>query len=313
MRQFLYISLTLLLFNSCKDEVELHSVWVKKNSPDTLYRNQPVGFSIGDKGFIGLGYEAQIRADWWEYNSHNEQWTRKKDFPGGGRAFAFCASDGQHGFIGLGFYFNRQTNESKTYKDVWQYDAATDQWSALPDVPFTPQFRITPVSFVMNNQLYIQSNQQLWSLDLTFNTWQRKNDPPFGIPNISIPQRNANAIIVGSEVYVAINNASNSSVSYDTDLWKYIPQTDSWSLVKSKFENSTSANIYWSSIESNVYKLGGYSNGNFGEYVNKQVSFKLIGYPPTDGHYDEYSAVSYSIGNDIYYYFSNGKYWQYVP
>lgn len=81
MRHFLSISLLFLLFVSCKDEVELHNLWLKKESSDTFFYYSHTGFYIRDKGFVGLSLHPYLtRSDWWEYNSRNGQWTRNMPY-----------------------------------------------------------------------------------------------------------------------------------------------------------------------------------------------------------------------------------------
>ncbi len=45
-----------------------YNTWTKKADFDGVARIQAVGFSIGDKGYIGTGGRVGYEKDFWEYN-----------------------------------------------------------------------------------------------------------------------------------------------------------------------------------------------------------------------------------------------------
>lgn len=73
-----------------------------------------VGFSIGNKGYLGTGYPERLK-DFWEYDLANNIWTRKADLGGGARASANGFSIGSKGYIGCGDAY------PSYYKDLWEY------------------------------------------------------------------------------------------------------------------------------------------------------------------------------------------------
>ena len=83
--------------------------WTRKADISSIRRSTGVGFSIGGKGYIGLGvqdYDTRL-ADLWEYDPSVDIWTKKADFPtspelGYGRwgAVAFTISD--KAYVGQG-------------------------------------------------------------------------------------------------------------------------------------------------------------------------------------------------------------------
>ena len=50
-------------------------------------RRHAVGFSIGNKGYVGTGYDNNINYhnDFWEYDPATDTWTQKANFGGGAR------------------------------------------------------------------------------------------------------------------------------------------------------------------------------------------------------------------------------------
>src|SRR5438128_1102984 len=79
-----------------------------------------VGFSIGNKGYIGTGYDGNFTKDFWEYDPFINSWTQKADFGGTGRLFALGFSIQNKGYIGTGLDERGRTN------DFWEYDPSAN-------------------------------------------------------------------------------------------------------------------------------------------------------------------------------------------
>src|SRR5437879_1267128 len=45
----------------------------------------PVGFTIGNKAYVGTGFDAGYTKEFWEYDPSIDKWTRKADFGGSAR------------------------------------------------------------------------------------------------------------------------------------------------------------------------------------------------------------------------------------
>jgi len=89
---------------------------------------EAVGFSIGNKGYIGTGGNYMsgnvLLTDFWEYDPITYQWTQRPNFGGTGRSMAVGFSAGGKGYIGMGGDFS-----SIAYPDFWEYDPITYQWT----------------------------------------------------------------------------------------------------------------------------------------------------------------------------------------
>ncbi len=58
--------------------------WVQKADFGGTPRAEAVGFSIGNKGYIGTGNgEGGEGKDFWQYDPATDTWTQKADFGGG--------------------------------------------------------------------------------------------------------------------------------------------------------------------------------------------------------------------------------------
>jgi N-acetylneuraminic acid mutarotase len=73
---------------------------MKKNNFPGESRNQPIGFSINGKGYLGLGSKGN---DFWEYTYSTDTWTKKSDFPGQARINTVYFSTSKKGYVGLGY------------------------------------------------------------------------------------------------------------------------------------------------------------------------------------------------------------------
>lgn len=58
--------------------------WTQKDNFSGQARYCAVGFSIGTKGYIGLGINSMLTEfdDFWEWNQTTNTWTQIADFPG---------------------------------------------------------------------------------------------------------------------------------------------------------------------------------------------------------------------------------------
>jgi len=157
--------------------------WTQKASlPITPARTFAVGFSIGTKGYIGLGLKDLFSAgdspsyynDFWEWDQTTDVWTKKVDFPGKARTAAVGFSIGSKGYIGTG-------GDGNSYsKEFWEWDPSINLWTKKADFGGTE--RGYAVGFSIGNKGYIGTgnNENLlkdfWEWDLATNVWTGKSD-----------------------------------------------------------------------------------------------------------------------------------------
>ncbi|MBN1186596.1 MAG: galactose oxidase [Bacteroidales bacterium] len=211
----------LLLWNCNKDEddsTELIGNWVELSDFEGVPRSDAVAFAIDDKGYVGTGYDGDIRlSDFWEYNSEKDTWLQKADFPGSARNGAVGMATDTKGYIGTGY------DGLKKLKDFWEYDPDSNLWTQKAD--FGGSERYAAVGMTINNKCYIGTGfdgnylKDFWMYDPETDTWEQK---------VSVggsKRRDAAGFVINGKGYImtGINNGS-----YETDMWKYDPETDSW-------------------------------------------------------------------------------------
>jgi hypothetical protein len=123
-------------------------VWTQKSNIGTFVRAFGVGFSIGNKGYIGTGNNGSILTkDFWEYNPATDAWVRKADFGGSGRFQAVGIGTDTYGYIGLGDIGGGYTN------DFWEYSPTLDTWTKKTN--FGGQIRTLAAGLSISNTVYV--------------------------------------------------------------------------------------------------------------------------------------------------------------
>jgi len=185
-----------------------------------------VGFSIGDKGYIGTGQPGNGIAavqDFWEYTPASNKWTQKADFPGSERVEAIGFSIGNKGYIGTGADWSG-------YADFWEYNPASDKWTRKADFAGGPRYRA--VSFSIGNKGYICTGisgygnyyDDLWEYDPASNKWTQRANLPGESREYAV------GFSIGSKGYVGTGESKSSEGGYHNskDFWEYDPVTNKW-------------------------------------------------------------------------------------
>jgi len=142
-------------------EVFWKSRWTKKRNFPGNGRLMGAGFSVGDKGYFGLGITTYpdliYYKDFWEYNPLADEWTKKNDFPGKQRIreSVFVLED--EGYVGLGS--SDVTIHLESYlNDFYKYTPSADRWTKIADYPGKP--RALAASFVKNGMAYVGTGRK---------------------------------------------------------------------------------------------------------------------------------------------------------
>ena len=176
--------------------------WTQKANVGGEARWAATRFSIGSKGYVGTGGQAQFGPfykDFWEYDPATNVWTQKADFGGTARDSAVGFSIGTKGYVGTGL----DTGEGgRPTKDFWEYDPGTNVWTQKAD--FGGVIRFDAIGLSTASKGYIGTGgdgignfyNDFWEYDPATNAWTRKAD--FGGPGRS----SAVGLSIGSKGYV---------------------------------------------------------------------------------------------------------------
>jgi hypothetical protein len=185
--------------------------WIQKANFGGTVRDFAVGFSIGNKGYIGTGNDGLTpKNDFWEYEPATNVWTQKANFGGTVRGGAVGFSIGNKGYIGTGY--------DGTYKnDFWAYDPATNVWTQRTD--FGGTVRGFAVGFSIGNKGYIGTGygstykNDFWEYDTLINLWSQKAN--FG----GTARGFAVGFSIGNKGYIGTGDDG----TYKNDFWEFNP------------------------------------------------------------------------------------------
>jgi N-acetylneuraminic acid mutarotase len=201
------------------------NAWTQKASiPTTPARYGAVGFSIGTKGYFGIGHKDDgmndsYYKDFWEWDQAINVWTRKADFEGTIRGEAVGFSIGSKGYIGTG---NGDTPYSTEF---WEWDQATDVWTRKAD--FGGNSRTEAVGFSIGNKGYIGTGyggsqtsyllyNDFWEWDQTTDLWTRKANFGGGARSTAV------GVSISNKGYLGTGLGGNIIYAYQ-DFWEYDP------------------------------------------------------------------------------------------
>lgn len=216
--------------------------WTQKSDFPGTEREGAVGFSIGDKGYIGTGYDKRTQRacvkDFWEFNPVANSWTRKADYAGGPSHHGIGFSIGNKGYIGLA-----------SGNDLWEYDPTTDAWTKKKNMPIfhmgiTPPELVGFIALTIGNKAYIGLGRKMvfvryegggpvhnttefdkmFEYDPVTDVWTKKNDFPGG------KQSYNTAFAIGDRGYLmAIERTKEWNKN---GLWEYNPKGDIWKRIE---------------------------------------------------------------------------------
>jgi len=200
--------------------------WTQKSSiPTDTGICSPASFVIGSKAYIITGTDGSNRYfnEVWEYNSINDTWTKKSNFPGAGRFAASGFAIGNKGYICGG----SSAAVTIGYADLWEYDPNTDSWTSKAPCPGGA--RDMAVAFSIGNKGYIGTGRPVgssatgvdfWEYDPMSNTWAQKANVP-GFYRID-----AIAFVINNKGYVGFGNSYGHP--NQSDLYEFDPQSNTW-------------------------------------------------------------------------------------
>jgi N-acetylneuraminic acid mutarotase len=273
----------------------LANPWVSKASFPGGAREKAVSFTIGNKAYIGLGFDGtNKRKDFWEYDPANNTWKQKKDFPGAARELAVGFAIGSKGYVGTG-----DTSSFDLAKDFWEYDPASDTWTRKAD--FAGTARVGAVGFAVGSKGYIATGmaqsgrtKDCWEYDPATNQWTQKAD--FG----GYPRQDALGFGVGAKGYVGTGNLSSTDMA--KDIWEFDPSSNSWTR-KADLEGEGRSSAAGFVIDDKIYIGTGINSSytglaDFWVFTPQTNSWSsLVNFPGTA----RWDAVGFSVGTKGYF------------
>ncbi|MEO6357801.1 MAG: T9SS type A sorting domain-containing protein, partial [Ferruginibacter sp.] len=211
-------------------------------------RHFAVGFSIGNKGYMGTGGG---KDDFWEFDpatSDSGTWTKKEPYGGGPRWGSTGFSVAGKGYIGTGY-----NEKNISQNDFWEYDPLVDKWTKKADL--TMSGRSFATGFSIGSKGYIGTGGEMdtksglndfWEYDPLTDNWTKRAN--FGGPG----RIWATGFSIGSKGYIGTSGEPGS------DFWEY-SALSSPTITTSVAVNSLCAG---SSFGVTYSSIGDYNAGN---------------------------------------------------
>ena len=178
-------------------------------------------------------------------------WQKLNDFPGDARASATAFVYQDKAYICLG----RSGLKSGFLKDLWEYDSQTDQWTRKSNFPGEP--RVKAIGAVIGNKAYVGLGGGITYADpyTDFYEYDLLNDKWKQIA--SFPGKASSDLfyaVIGNCIYTTLGYSN----TYNSDTYKYDPQTNTWTKLKNcPVERSGTAGF---AIGNDLYVGSGYAN-----------------------------------------------------
>ncbi len=203
--------------------------WNQKANIPAIGRHRSTSFSIGNKGYIGLGHinsvSNELFEDFWQYNPASNVWTQIADFGGGERYHAYGFTVGNKAFVGTG-----RIPGGAYETDNWEYSPATNTWTEKASFPGVA--RRGAIAFVVNDVGYVGSGETFLPGSNDFYGYNPGSDSWSQIQSFPGQERtSAVGFAIQDKGYFGTGelliSTSLNSIAVN-DFWEYNPSSDAW-------------------------------------------------------------------------------------
>ena len=204
--------------------------WTKKADFTGSGRDQPVYFSIGNKGYVGTGNSdpfdaATVLSDFWEYDPATDKWTQKADLKGTARCRAFGFALGGKGYAGGG-----EDRNVMKQKDCYEYDPLKNEWTAKADYPELVSrargFSFGDFGYLTGGIITAndKTSEVVYKYNPKDNTWTKSSD--LAVEDDSRKGRFYQiAVATKTKAYIGLGaNGSGTSPANQKDFYEYVPK-----------------------------------------------------------------------------------------
>ena len=274
------------------------TTWVQKANMEATSRHRCNDFTIGNKGYFGLGHHNSVAgvntvfADFWEYDPATDSWTQKADFGQGETYHCFDFVIGKKAFVGCG-----RNSAGTQFNDMWEFDPVINSWTKKANFPGSA--RSGPKAFVIDSIAYAGSGLTNGSsTDNAFYAYNPITDSWTQIASFPGPQRNDG--VAFSIHKIGYYGTGQGDLGSSKDFWAYNPLTNAWTQKTDVGPISRGAAIAFV-INDLGYIMSGITTGmdlnDVWEYNPTADTWSQIGdFPGTRRHF----MASFVINNKAY-------------
>lgn len=233
--------------------------WMQKANFAGGLRYHATGFTIGNKGYVGMGRMpgGTYSTDMWEYDPTTNVWTAKANFIGIPRRGAVSFVVDNIAYVGTGQSTSGFTNTFHSFNPV------TNTWGTIASLPAAG--RTSSVAFSIGSFGYVGTGQvscginDFWRYDPSSNTWLARATVPG-----PVQRQEATAFAVAGKGYIGTGDNCQSGTNYK-DMWEYDPTTDTW-VAAPEFEGIARRYLVSFVIGDKAYSGTGTNGTNFRDF-----------------------------------------------
>jgi len=199
------------------------AVWIKKADFGGVARHRCTAFSIGSRGYVGLGHVNSsthiIYSDFWEYSPATDSWSQKANYAGGQVYQCSAFTLGNYAYVGLG----RDVNDVYV-NDFYKYDPITNTWTTIATFP--GEERRGAATFVINGEGYVGLGQSNNGYEEDFYRYNANTDTWHVIADFIGAARTAPASFANNGLgYIGTGHTWGAALK---DFYEYDPILDQW-------------------------------------------------------------------------------------
>ncbi|WP_271783087.1 Kelch repeat-containing protein [Aquimarina algiphila] len=289
---YFFITLCMLSCSSDDDDSRLGN-WVDSSVFDGTPRSSAVAFTIGDKGYMGTGYDGDdYLNDFWSYDMTGNFWSQLADFSGSARSSAVAFAVGNQGFVGSGFDGDNELG------DFYRYNPSTNSWNPIAEFKGLP--RRAAIAFNSETTGYVgtgfdgdNDRKDFWKYSPETDTWEELVG--FG----GDKRREATTFSIGDKVYMG--TGISNGLDQD-DFWVFDTTTEVWSplgdLDTDDYDVKRSSAVGFS-IGDKGYLAGGSISGG--------VTTSIWEYNPVTDFWDEKTSFEGASRQDAITFYNRTK------
>lgn len=174
--------------------------WLKREDipTDGATRYSATGFSLLNKGYVGLGFTDGIyNNDFHKYDPNLNTWEKITDFSGEKRAYATSFVIENYAYVGTGrISFSHSENKN----DFWRFDPQSETWTEIASLPVSSG---SAIGFSVNDKGYIftpDNTPNFWSYNPSNDEWIQMPDL---LPNtLGGIGRGVTGFVVENKIYI---------------------------------------------------------------------------------------------------------------
>jgi outer membrane protein OmpA-like peptidoglycan-associated protein/N-acetylneuraminic acid mutarotase len=194
--------------------------WTKRADFPGEPRYGALAFSIGSKGYIGLGNvpgKGKSYNDLWEYDPKMDEWHKKADFPEIGRISPSVFIVNNLAYVMFG---DEKLEVTAGKRNIYTYNAVSNIWTKAEDFPGPD--RLGATVFSINNKGYVFSGyngskvryHDCWEYEPAGKSWKQTDDT---LPNA---RNDAFCFVIDNAAYMGGGKIKSGLLGSDgSDMW----------------------------------------------------------------------------------------------